>query len=170
MPRTTRAAQRAAILEDAVEAADVPLPATPTRAERAPLGEISANRQDEHSIVLEVSLDKPLKEGTAKKKASGCKKPKKANLKKENNLPEVVEDDCQSSASSAVAEACQQLSRRSSQGSGNPFIALTFRNIDQQLPCRFSRTNAGLSARYSYVQSSSSHAQAALAKVSNPSL
>ena len=116
MPRTTRAALRNAIHEDVIEAAGVPLPATPTRAERAPLGEISSNAQQEPNVLLEVNLGKPAKEANEKKKAPrGAKKPKKAVAKQENKQPEVVEDDCQSSASSAVAEACEQLSRHGSE-------------------------------------------------------
>ena len=117
MPRTTRAALRNVILEDAVDAAGIPLPSTPTRNGRAPLGAISINTQEEPKIVLEVNLEKPLKDGDTKKKATkGKKTTKKAAKAKENKQPEVVEDDCQSSASSAVTEACLQLSRHNSEG------------------------------------------------------
>ena len=122
MPRTTRAAAaRNAILEDAVDAADVPLPMTPPRAEgRTPLGESSANppREEPQQTLLEINLEKqqkPQKQNDKKKAKPGAKKPRKAVVK-ESKHPEVVEDDCQSSASSAVAEACQQLSRHGSHG------------------------------------------------------
>ena len=99
-----------------MDAAEIPLPATPTRAERAPLGEISGNTQQEPDILLEVNFGKAPKESNEKKRtARAAKKTKKGPTKKENKEPEVVEDECQSSASSAVAEACQQLSRHGSE-------------------------------------------------------
>ena len=118
MPRTTRAAAlRSAVHEDPIDAADIPLPATPTRGERAPLGEIDPNTvQEEPKVVLEVSLGKPCSPEKEKKKAArAAKKPKRGRAKKENNPAEVTEDDCQSSASSAAAEACRQLSRHGSE-------------------------------------------------------
>ena len=99
-----------------MEAAEIPLPATPTRAERAPLGEISGNTLPKPNIQLEVQLGKAPEENNDKKKApAAIKKTKRNTAKKENKEPEVVEDDYQSSASSAVAEACQQLSRHGSE-------------------------------------------------------
>ena len=119
MPRTTRAALRNAVLEDPVDAANVPLPAMPTRGGRAPLGEISNNTvQEEPKILLEVNLGKPAKDEKEKKKkiAKVVKAGKSVPKRNEKKQSEVVEDDCQSSASSAVAEACQQLSRHCSEG------------------------------------------------------
>ena len=108
----TRAAMRNAhlILEETEEAALVPLPATPQRGDRAPLGEIVLNDQDPPKIQLEVDLGKPVKQPSSNKGKSGaCKKSSNKENKVPDIAPEVLEDDCESSASSAVEEACEEL-------------------------------------------------------------
>ena len=109
MPRT-RAAQRNAILEDLEDAVEVPLPSTPQKGDRAPLGEIFLNEQEAPKIQLEVNLEKPAKKPTEKKaKVAGRKKKAAKENAQPGSSPEVVEDDCESSASSAVEEACLDL-------------------------------------------------------------
>ena len=117
MPRT-RAAQRNAILEDLDDAAAVPLPSTPQRGDRAPLGEILLNEQEPAKVGLEVNQGKLEKGAQATKNKSAGHKKKTAS--KENARPEsaaaVVEDDYESSTSSAVEEACQDLKDGSKYG------------------------------------------------------
>ena len=118
MPRT-RAALRNEVLEDPDGAVAVPLPSTPQRGDRAPLGEILLNEQSPPKIQLEVNLSKPERPAApapAKKSKGPGRKKKAANSSnKENVRPgsaaaaEVVEDDYESSTSSAVEEACQDL-------------------------------------------------------------
>ena len=112
MPRLTRATLRNAILEDMDEAAQIPLPLIP-RAERTPLGEIALNREEESRILLEVDLFKPAKKANKKKPAKAERK--RDDMNKEN-IPEVVEDDSQSTASSAVEEACEDLMKQEKNG------------------------------------------------------
>ncbi|MCJ1333901.1 hypothetical protein MMC10_010607 [Thelotrema lepadinum] len=112
MPRT-RAAQRTTVLEDLEDAVRVPLPSTPQRSDRAPLGEIFLNEQEAPKIQLEVNLEKPAKKPTEKKsKGAGRKKKATKENSRPGSGPEVIEDDCESSASSAVEEACQELRSR----------------------------------------------------------
>jgi hypothetical protein len=127
---------RNAVHEDATDPADVPLPATPQRERepnrRAPLGEIVLNQVEEPPqpmIVLEVDLSKPAKKPKAVKKKGKAGRLRKDDEKKEEsytdkeNMPAVVEDDCQSSASSAVEEACEDLIRRlDEKGKYQPFV------------------------------------------------
>ena len=119
MPRVTRAALRTnAILEDEANmAAATPLPLTPT-VTRPPLGEVAGNFNADAFIAgeLEIVL-KPVKKSTATvKKSKGTKKGrKKDNTEKENEV-EVLEDDCQSSTSSAAEEACEELLKEKTGG------------------------------------------------------
>ena len=115
MPRVTRAALRNNVVaEDADPAATTPSPNTPLSkpiAERKPLGEIAGNSEDAAG---------PVKKTAGKKKGKGGRKPKKENLtlnvlENAENV-EVIEDDRQSSASSAVEEACQDLLKDSNGG------------------------------------------------------
>ena len=116
MPRT-RAAQRTTVLEDLEDAVRVPLPSTPQRSDRAPLGEIFLNEQEAPKIQLEVNLEKPAKKPTEKKsKGAGRKKKATKENSRPGSGPEVIEDDCESSASSAVEEACQELRSRKKDG------------------------------------------------------
>lgn len=112
MPRVTRAALRShAIMEDEANlAAAIPLPSTPHK-ERAPLGEITNNVQDEVINVHEVDMDaKPAKKaGNKGRKAKTSKKGKKDSQFKDEENPEVLEDENQNDASSAVEEACVEL-------------------------------------------------------------
>jgi uncharacterized protein YdaU (DUF1376 family) len=121
MPRITRAAQRTnAILEDEANiAAATPLPSTPTTATaRAPLGEIAANSNGDAILASSIEIElKPAKKGTAKaKKAKGAKKGAKKNKEAEKENVEVLEDDSQSTTSSAVEEACEDLMRSHPRG------------------------------------------------------
>ena len=113
MPRVTRAAVRNGILEDIRDAAEIPLPSTP-QGDRPPLGEISTNPQEENRIILEVNLTKPVKKDGKGRKAKGTKS--KMHGADKENVPEVMEDDFQSSASSAAEEAREELLRPTSQG------------------------------------------------------
>lgn len=118
MPRITRAALRTNIvLDDEVNLATAtPLPLTP-QIERAPLGEIAGNPIGEVTSMLEVNLAKPVKKVTGKpKKAKAPRKEKKRPVQDETDF-EILEDDNQSSTSSAVEEACEELLRDHSQGS-----------------------------------------------------
>ena len=132
MPRVTRAALRNNIYEDVQEAASIPLPSTPQRSERAPLGEIKVNEQGSSPrIELEVNLSKPeMKSG---------KPGRKRKAVKENARPcsrvEVIEDDCESSASSAAEEACREL--RNGTVDGELFGALHPATLLQQSPWHF---------------------------------
>ena len=120
MPRVTRAALRSNTImqEEADSAATIPLPSTP-RKDRAPLGEITRNLNDEN-----VSVEKPKEFVNATKKAPGKDKKIKGTkkVKKQTNLgghedyPEVLEDDSQSATSSAVEEACQELLKENTGG------------------------------------------------------
>ncbi|MCJ1392214.1 hypothetical protein MMC18_005081 [Xylographa bjoerkii] len=117
MPRVTRAALRTtAILEDETNlAAATPLPSTPTMS-RTPLGEVAGNMYGE--IVNGEEQDnaiKPAKQAAVKaRKAKGTKKGrKKGDVEKENQV-EILEDPYQSSASSAVEEACEDLLKEDS--------------------------------------------------------
>ena len=113
MPRVTRAALRTQELQEESEiAASTPLPPTPVK-KRVPLGEISDNIATEAQVAeLEQKLV-PAKKGSVRgKKAKKTNKQKK--VKAMNAEPEILEDDNESSTSSAVEEACQDLLRDSS--------------------------------------------------------
>lgn len=107
MPRVTRAALRSQVLLDEVGLAiSTPLPSTPRI--RVPLGEIAANTEDIKNPYVEVSKIK--KKQPAKGKRKVAKKVKKqTDSKVEDQGVEILEDDNQSTASSAVDEACQNL-------------------------------------------------------------
>lgn len=105
--RVTRATARA-IEDETTQAIDVPLPSTPKREKRAPLGEISGNEQGEGvSTELLKDLADLLKSPNQKstKKARG----KNQTRHDKENIPEILEDDDVSVTSSAVSEACQVL-------------------------------------------------------------
>ena len=116
MPRVTRAALRTQELQEESEtAASIPLPPTPVK-KRVPLGEISDNVATEAQVAeLEQKLV-PAKKGSVRgKKAHVAKKTnKQKKVKAMNAEPEVLEDDNESSTSSAVEEACQDLLKDSS--------------------------------------------------------
>ena len=115
MPRVTRAALRTQELQEESEiAASTPLPPTLVK-KRVPLGEISENVATEAQVAeLEQKLV-PTKKGSVRgKKANVAKKTnKQRKLKAMNAEPEVLEDDNESSTSSAVEEACQDLKENS---------------------------------------------------------
>jgi cell wall-associated NlpC family hydrolase len=114
MPRVTRAAVR--IMEDeATVAAGVPLPSTPN-VERAPLGEITGNHNEQPKVTLEVNLSKPTKKPHKARKAKPTKKTKKENKSGPESTCEVLEDDNESATSSAVEEACKELKKPYSGG------------------------------------------------------
>ena len=105
MPRATRAAARAQEqAEEAVTAASVALPSTPTK-DRVPLGEISHNSNAVIEMVVNTEGDE--KKVAAKgKKGKGGKKGKKGAKAKADEAPiEVLEDDDQSSHSDAADHA-----------------------------------------------------------------
>ncbi|MCJ1342218.1 hypothetical protein MMC31_000398 [Peltigera leucophlebia] len=107
MPRVTRAALRSQVLLDEVDLAiSTPLPSTPRT--RVPLGEIAANTEEIKNLNLELSKTK--KKQPVKGKRKVAKKTKKQTSSKvEDQDVEVLEDDNQSTTSSAVDEACQSL-------------------------------------------------------------
>ena len=119
MPRVTRAALRShAIMEDEANlAAAIPLPSTPHK-ERAPLGEITNNVQEEVINVDRVDTDakSTKKAGTKGRKAKTSKKGKKGSQSKSEENPEVLEDENQSDASSAVEEARVELMKEGNGG------------------------------------------------------
>ena len=122
MPRT-RAGLRHAVLEDPEVAAQVPLPSTPKGGgHRAPLGEISLNEQEAAKIQLEVDLDKPARKPEKKSRGAGRKKKNVKENFRPSSGPEVIEDDCESSASSAVEEACHELRSKAKDGTIGAFV------------------------------------------------
>ena len=130
MPRVTRTALRtAAILEDEAHlAAATPLPATPTMS-RTPLGEVAGNI-DAETVNGQEQDDaiKPAKKAAAKgRKAKGIRKGRKKNDDGKENEVEILEDPYQSSASSAVEEACEDLLKGNSGGKPyNPYRVRLF--------------------------------------------
>lgn len=116
MPRVTRAALRTQELQEESDiAASTPLPPTPVK-QRVPLGEISDNVATEAQVAeLEQKLV-PAKKGSVRgKKANGTKKTKMQKKVKAMDIePKILEDDNESSTSSAVEEACQDLLKDSS--------------------------------------------------------
>lgn len=114
MPRVTRAALRSQVLLDEVDLAiSTPLPSTPRI--RVPLGEIAANTEDIKNPF--VGLSKTKKKQPAKGKRKVAKKAKKqSDSKVEDQSVEILEDDNQSTTSSAVDEACQYLMQEVSGG------------------------------------------------------
>lgn len=111
MPRVTRAALRTQELQEESDiAASTPLPPTPVK-KRVPLGEISDNVATEAQVAeLEQKLV-PAKKGSVRgKKANITKKTnKQKKVKAMDAEPRVLEDDNESTTSSAVEEACQDL-------------------------------------------------------------
>ena len=111
MPRVTRAALRTQELQEESDmAASTPLPPTPVK-KRVPLGEISDNVATEAQVAeLEEKLV-PAKKGSVRgKKANVTKKTNKQKKAKAMDVePKILEDDNESSTSSAVEEACQDL-------------------------------------------------------------
>ena len=116
MPRVTRAALRTQELQEESDiAASTPLPPTPVK-QRVPLGEISDNVATEAQVAeLEQKLV-PAKKGSVRgKKANVTKKTNKRKKVKAMDVePKILEDDNESSTSSAVEEACQDLLKDSS--------------------------------------------------------
>ena len=107
MPRVTRAALRSnAALEDSDFAASVPLPSTPHK-KRAPLGEIAGN-------VCEDSRKGDTSSEVVNAKKKGSSRAKKGRTAKTTKVDdsankEILEDNDQSTTSSAVEEACDDL-------------------------------------------------------------
>ena len=137
MPRTTRAALRSKELaEESATAASVPLPTTPQK-ERVPLGEIADNKGAELTMI-DSAEQEPVKQGV--KKGRKLKGAKKGNKKTQNNTEEpdieILEDGNQSSGSSAVEEARQNLKDHNTEGMlfhmTTSIIALKEVRIDQQ--------------------------------------
>ena len=116
MPRVTRAALRTQELQEESDiAASTPLPPTPVK-KRVPLGEISDNVATEAQVAeLEQKLV-PAKKGSVRgKKANATKKTNKQKKVKAMDVePKILEDDNESTTSSAVEEACQDLLKDSS--------------------------------------------------------
>lgn len=119
MPRVTRAALRTnAILEDEANvAAATPLPSTPTM-NRPPLGEVAGNIYGESTSQEELDgAVKLMTKVTPKgRKARNTKKTSKKNSVEKENKSEVLEDEYQSSSSSAVEEAREELLKDNSKG------------------------------------------------------
>ena len=117
MPRITRATLRSnAALADS----DLLSPSTP-RKQRAPLGEIAGNVEEDSRIARSSGqMTTARKKGPVKlKKGKAEKKVKAAVLEfSENseNSEEILEDDNQMATSSAVEEACDDLMKHSSSG------------------------------------------------------
>lgn len=107
MPRITRAALRSQVLLDEVDLAiSTPLPSTPRT--RVPLGEIAANSEEIKNPNLELSNGKKKQPVKGKRKIAK-KTQKQTSSKVQEQSVEVLEDDNQSTTSSAVDEACQNL-------------------------------------------------------------
>lgn len=107
MPRVTRAALRSQVLLDEVDLAiSTPLPSTPRT--RVPLGEIAANTEEIKNPNLELSKSKNKQPAKGKRKIAK-KTQKQTSSKVQESSVEVLEDDNQSTTSSAVDEACQNL-------------------------------------------------------------
>ena len=109
MPRVTRAALRsnAILVEELDLAAATSLPLTPSK-ERSVLGEIDGNLAEQAKCLDE--LDELVKAGKAQKRSKSARKAKKVTKPKDDppNI-DVLEDDNQSTTSSAVEEACDSL-------------------------------------------------------------
>ena len=120
MPRATRAAAKAQELaEEAITAASIALPPTPLK-DRVPLGDISSNANAIVKInMAEDSEAKDAQENPAAKgkKVKGGKKAKKGGkTKPQEEVPEIFEDEYQSSQSEAVEQACTDLVNENDQG------------------------------------------------------
>lgn len=130
MPRITRAALRSKeLVEESNIAASTPLPVTPIK-DRVPLGEISDNKAASQNMMItaediaediaELSKDGP----TKGKKGRLGRKAKQAKSKSKEVEIEVLEDDNQSSTSSAVEEACEHLKDNKSSGTSVLFTTM----------------------------------------------
>lgn len=114
MPRVTRAALRSQVLLDEVDLAiSTPLPSTPRT--RVPLGEIAANTEEIKNPNPDLSKTKK-KQPTKGKRRVAKKAKKQTSSNVEDQSVEVLEDDNQSTTSSAVDEACQNLMQEISGG------------------------------------------------------
>lgn len=110
MPRVTRAALRSnAIFEEELNlAAATSLPLTPSK-ERPVLGEVDGNLAEQVKCLNE--LDELVKAGKAQNKKSKSTRKTKKTTKPKDDPPsiDILEDDNQSTTSSAVDEACDSL-------------------------------------------------------------
>ena len=128
MPRVTRAALRSMEQHDESGAAAlIPLPQTPTKG-RIPLGEIANNKGAESQAVTnpEERIAPAKKEVEKGKKRTTAKKATTEKREKvEEVCVEILEDENQSTCSSAV-EACQDLLKDGSQGMLHHTLAVNF--------------------------------------------
>ncbi|KAL8916965.1 MAG: hypothetical protein Q9172_006031 [Xanthocarpia lactea] len=111
MPRT-RAAQRSqASPEDSDGASQTTVSATPSATKRAPLGQISGNREEVPLAVDEPEVILKANKGAGKgKKGKSSKQSKKAVQDANNDEPgKVLPDERRSEMSPAVDDACQDL-------------------------------------------------------------
>lgn len=123
MPRITRAALRSnTVLEEANTAASVPLPSTPL-SQRTPLGEIAGNVVEAAStpnVHHQQSQQSRPEKKAPKRKRGKLKRAKKGEQtdvgEEEEHVIDVIEDGNQSTVSSAVNEACQELLKESDGG------------------------------------------------------
>ena len=119
MPRMTRAALRsnAALEEDSQFAASVPLPLTPRKG-RAPLGEIAGNATE--ALTTEDNsndISKPQKKRRIRANRGRATTKAVPELVSADNISvEILEDANQSSTSSAVEEACEDLRKNKDLG------------------------------------------------------
>ena len=168
MPRVTRAALRSVeVLQDVDEAAAIPLPSTPQGQgevkQRAPLGEIYLNEQEEPKIQLEVNLEKSSKQAPVARKGRAGRKKKDENS--EESRPEVVEDDFKRSTSPAAEAAARALSSPENTGTHLPMLTSEHRNmwtLTQTLR-KLSNSISRSEADYSTLQSSSRSQEETLA-------
>ena len=134
MPRVTRAALRSMEQHDESSVAVlVPLPQTPTKG-RTPLGEIVNNKGAESQAITNAEeRAAPAKKGIGKGKKRTMAKQAKTEMTEKNEevSVEILEDENQSTCSSAV-EACHDLLKDSSQGRLHHTLTVNF-TISQAL-------------------------------------
>lgn len=119
MPRVTRAALRSIEQQDESDiAALIPLPHTPVKG-RVPLGEVAGNKDPKNEATNTAgNRVAPTKKGTgrAKNRQAAQKANEQMTQKAEEMHVEVLEDENQSTHSSAAEEASKDLLKDGSQG------------------------------------------------------
>lgn len=143
MPRVTRAAMRSIEQHDGSDiATSTPLPQTPIKG-RVPLGEVAGNKGTEtESTNPSEGQAVPAKKGPGKgKKGNTSKKAnKQIREKTEEVRVEILEDENQSTNSSAAEEARQDLLKDGSQGMLPTVLAFNLATTNSRRICRYSRS------------------------------
>lgn len=123
-------------------AASTPRPQTPIKG-RVPLGEVAGNKGIEiESADSSEGQAVPAKKGPGRgKKGNTSKKANKQTREKTQEVRvEVLEDENQSTNSSAAEEACHDLFKDSSQGLLHKILASAFATTNSRRTCRYSPT------------------------------